>query len=139
MTDLNLIVDAVLPGDSDRSLPSASGTDFRRYLVRHSLQTLAADFVEMLDKLCVEKFDLEFEKMDEDQRLKAINACKVVNVRLFSGFVTHVLKAYYTCPIVLERIGAGSIPPFPQGNVMDHDDWTVLEPVYERGKCYRDV
>jgi hypothetical protein len=139
MTDLHLIVDSLLPGDPDHSLPPASGTDFIRYLDRHSLQALAADFIEMLDKMCMDKFALAFDKMDPEQQLKAINACKVVNVRLFSGFVTHLLKAYYTCPIVLERIGAGSFPPFPQGNMMDHDDWTVLEPVYERGKCYRDV
>jgi hypothetical protein len=36
-------------------------------------------------------------------------------------------------------IGAGSVPPFPQGNPIEVDDWMILEQVYERGQVYRDV
>jgi hypothetical protein len=93
----------------------------------------------MLDKLCKEKFDHSFADMDSNERLAAINACKLVNVRLFSNFVTHLLKCYYTSPNVLVKIGAGSVPPFPLGNILLQDDLTILESVYERGKCYRDI
>jgi hypothetical protein len=139
MTDLELIVDTLLPGDQTLSLPSASQTNFWRYLINQSLQTLCSDFVEMLETLCTEKFKISFVEMNSSQRLDAINACKVVNIKLFSEFTIHLMKAYYTCPIVLEKIGAGSTPPFPEGNVIDQNDWLVLEPVYERGKCYRDT
>jgi hypothetical protein len=139
MTRLDLIVDTLLPGDTSRSLPSAALTNFDTYLTRNSLETLGSDFVAMLDKLCKEKFDHSFADMDSNERLAAINACKLVNVRLFSNFVTHLLKCYYTSPNVLVKIGAGSVPPFPLGNILLQDDLTILESVYERGKCYRDI
>lgn len=139
VTKLDLIVDALVPGDASRSLPSASRIDFNQYLTRYSLETLGSDFIAMLDKLCNEKFERSFVEMNSDERLKAVNACKLVNVRVFSDFVTHLLKCYYTSPSVLVKIGAGSVPPFPTGNVIAQDEWTILESVYERGKCYRDI
>jgi hypothetical protein len=139
MTGLDLIVDTLLPGDESRSLPPASRTDFDRYLTRLSLGYISTDFIAMLDKLCSEKFKSSFTDMNSDERIKAVDACKLVNVRLFSDFVTHLLKCYYTSPTVIVKIGAGSVPPFPAGNLMAKDDWTLLESVYERGKCYRDV
>lgn len=139
MTGLDFIVDTLIPGDASRSLPPASRIDFDRYLANYSLEAVSSEFIAMLDQLCNEKFKRLFTELDSDEKLKAVNACKLINVRLFSDFVTHLLKCYYTSPTVLAKIGTGSIPPFPAGNIIAQDDWTILESVYERGKCYRDI
>jgi len=34
-------------------------------------------------------------------------------------------------------LNVGSTPPFPQGNILDEDDWEILEPVLERGYTCR--
>lgn len=137
MTDLNLIIDTMLPGDPELEMPRASNIGFLTYLKQHHAVSVSLDFIELLDKVCAEKYASKFELMNESLRLQAINACKLANVRLFSNMVTHLLKAYYTAPTVLAKIGAGSVPPFPSGNVIEHDDWSILEPVYERGSLYR--
>lgn len=139
MTNLHVIIDAMLPADPELGMLSASTIDFDAYLVRHDLVHMAHEFVTMLDKVCSDKFPLSFIDLDVAQKMQAINACKLVNVRVFSSLVGHLLRAYYTSPSVLMRIGAGSIPPFPQGNSLPQDDWGILEPVYERGQAYREV
>ncbi len=139
MTHLHIIIDAMLPGDPELGMPSASTIDFDAYLGRHDLVDIVHEFVSMLNKVCSDKFSLSFIDLDAAQKMQAINACKLVNVRVFSSLVGHLLRAYYTSPSVLIRIGAGSIPPFPQGNSLAQDDWSILEPVYERGQVYREV
>lgn len=139
MTGLNSIVDVIIPGDPLRSLPRASLTNFDEYLDRYSMLNLGSDFIAMLDKICEEKFGGRFADLNSNKRLQAVNACRSVNVRLFADFVTHLFRCYYTSPHVLLKIGAGSVPPFPLGNIIPEDDWTILESVYERGKFYRDI
>jgi hypothetical protein len=139
MTDLNKILDTMLPGDSALGMPSASKIDFDTYLKQHRLTNLSLDFIRMLDKVCEDKTGKSFIELDSTQRMQAINACKLVDVRMFSEIVGHLLKAYYTSPIVLTKIRSGSVPPFPNGNLIAEDDWSILEPVYERGQIFREV
>jgi hypothetical protein len=40
---------------------------------------------------------------------------------------------------VLNSIQSGSVPPFPEGNYLENDDWEILGPVFERGKIYRTI
>ena len=139
MTDLKTVIDAMLPGDSVLGMPSASTIDFEIYLKQHNLNQLSFDFIQMLDKVCEEKKGMAFVNLDEVQKMQAINACKLVDVRVFSAMVGHLLKAYYTAPSVLIKIKSGSVPPFPNGNSIEEDDWSILEPVYERGQVFREV
>ncbi|CAD6540296.1 hypothetical protein [Paraburkholderia metrosideri] len=135
---IELIRDTILPGDTELGMPPASSVDFELYQIRHGISGPVDKFVELVADVARKKFNKEFEQLDESQRLVAINGCKVVDVRLFSTFITHALRAYYTDRRVLYRLSVGAIPPFPAGNELGVDDWTILEPVYERGPIYRD-
>jgi len=136
---LQVIVETMLPGDPDLGMPCASSIDFKAHLEKYDLIDLPDKFLRMLDEVCGDRFSLSFKDLDHEQKMQAINACKLSDVRVFSAFVGHLLRAYYTSPLVLSRIGAGSIPPFPQGNSLPQDDWSVLEPVYERGQVFREI
>lgn len=139
-TRLGIVADVILPGDSNLNMPSASKINLDQYLTRHQITYVAIDFLELLNTICIEKFKLSFYEIeDQSKQLYLINLCKLKNVRLFSTFVEHLFRAYYTSPNILMLIGAGSVPPFPQGNAMSSDDWEVLEAVYERGQIYRDA
>jgi hypothetical protein len=139
MTDLKIVIDTMLPGDSVLGMPCASEIDFGIYLNQHNLNQLSLDFIQMLDEVCEEKRGMAFVDLDDVQKIQAINACKLVDVRVFSAMVGHLLKAYYTTPSVLMKIKSGSVPPFPNGNSIKEDDWSILEPVFERGQVFREV
>jgi hypothetical protein len=134
---IELVLDTMLPGDVSLGMPPASATDFEAYQLRHGTFEQVDAFLAMLAGVARDKFGQSFESLDATQRLAAINGCKVVDVRLFSAFLTHVMRAYYTDRGVLGRLSVGAVPPFPAGNELETDDWTLLEPVYLRGEMCR--
>ena len=90
-----------------------------------------------LTKISNDQFSKNFNEIDKDQRMKVLNMCKLQDIKLFSLFLKHVFKAYYSDKRVLSILKVGSSPPFPDGNIIEEDDWTILLPVYERGSIYR--
>ncbi len=133
------VINTMLPGDVSLGMPTASEVGVQSYFEQHGLVAVVADFTQLLESVALAKCGQAFLSLDEAGRLQAINACKLANVRLFSTFLTQVLRAYYTAPEILRLIGAGSVPPFPSGNELAQDDWSMLELVYERGQVYREA
>lgn len=136
---LNVIIDTILPGDVVLNMPSASAVQFERYVIDNGIEQIVKDFESILEQISFDRFSLTFAELNNEQRLSAVNACKLKNVRVFSTFLTHLLRAYYSSSVVLRCIQVGAIPPFPDGNSLEDDDWSILEEVYERGVIYRDV
>ena len=129
----------MVPGDTTLALPAASSIGFKEYLRINDGVEVAVNYEVLIKKICEEKFSNQFENLLANQRLEVIKVSKAKDGKLFVAFLSHLINAYYTNPIVLVRIGAGSVPPFPDGNQINDDDWTILEGVYERGCIYRDI
>ena len=136
---IELVLDTLLPGDPAFGMPPASTLDFEGYQLRHRVTDQVDAFLDMLARVARGKFGAPFDQLESSQRLAAINACKLADVRLFSAFVTHVMRAYYTERRVLGQLAVGAVPPFPAGNEIAADDWTILEPVYLRGQIWRNA
>jgi hypothetical protein len=136
---IELVLDTMLPGDAALGMPRASTLDFEGYQLRHRVTDQVDAFLKMLANVAHEKFGQPFDALDAGQRLATINGCKLVDVRLFSAFVTHVMRAYYTERRVLAQLSVGAVPPFPAGNEIAADDWTILESVYLRGQIWRNA
>jgi len=135
---IKIVLDAIIPGDSKLSMPSASEIDFNAYVIKHQIKKIVRDFLVELTKSSNEQFSNFFTDLNEDEKIKALNQCKLKNIRLFSDFLKHVFSAYYSDIRVLSLLEVGSLPPFPDGNLINEDDdWTILLPVYERGSIYR--
>jgi hypothetical protein len=160
---LNGILETIIPAEPVRGLPSAAAIGFAAYCQRYAVQDLSDAFCTLVETVMREQMGLQgkqpmgqplpeglakepggdavadFHTLDEDTRMRMLNLCRSRDIRLFSSFITHVFRAYYSNRLVLERIGSGAVPPFPQGNLLASDDWTILEPVFNRGAIYRAV
>ena len=134
---INTVLDTFIPGDYNLGMPPASKVDFNAYQNEHGIQQIVIAFLSELTKISLDTFTKEFKELDEEQRLYVLGAYKLINIRLFSDFLKHVFRAYYSDKRVLSILKVGSSPPFPDGNEIDNDDWTILLPVYERGSIYR--
>ena len=134
---INTVLDTFIPGDYKLGMPPASKVDFNAYQLEHGIQQIVIDFLSELTKISLDTFAKEFKELDEEQRMHVLGAYKLINIRLFSDFLKHVFRAYYSDKRVLSILKVGSSPPFPDGNEIDDDDWTILLPVYERGSIYR--
>ena len=120
-------------------MPSAAAIDFDAYVQCYGIQETVSRYAVLVETLSNDKLKQPFSALSSDNRLAILNASRTVDIRLFSEFLTHVFRAYYTHREVLDQIGSGSIPPFPEGNPMEQDDWSILEPVYERGQIFRNA
>jgi len=136
---LNSILETIIPAEPERGLPSAAEIGFMTYCRQYALQGLSATFCAQVEATTQQELGEDFRTLDEDARLRVLNLCRSRDIRLFSSFITHVFRAYYSHLDVLARIGSGAVPPFPQGNSLASDDWTILEPVFQRGAMYRKV
>jgi len=135
---IKIVLDALIPGDSKLKMPSASEIDFHAYEIKYEIKQITIDFLCELTKISLNYFSKNFIELDEDQKMIVFNKFKLKNIRLFSVFLKHVFKAYYSDIRVLSLLQVGSLPPFPDGNMIEEDDWTILMPVYERGSIYRE-
>ena len=134
---IKTVLDTLIPGDSKSNMPSASFVDFKAYQDKYGIDKIVNNFLFELNKISNYEFLKNFIELDESQKMKTLKSCKLKNIRLFSDFIKHVFRAYYSDKMVLSTLNVGSSPPFPDGNVIKEDDWTILLPVYERGSIYR--
>lgn len=134
---ISKVLDCLIPGDASLGMPPASQIDFSAYQLKYQIDELVGDFLVQIETLSLEKHGNKFIELDEIQCLSVINTLKTKNIRLFVAFLSNCFRAYYTDKTVLSLLSVGSVPPFPRGNVLEQDDWGLLEPVYERGPVYR--
>ena len=135
---IETVLNAFIPGDSKLKMPSASELDFNSYKIKHGIEKIEIDFLLELTKISSDEFSKKFIDLNEDQKIKALNLCKLKQVRIFSAFLKNIFRFYYSDKRVLSLINVGSSPPFPDGNKIEDDDWTMLIPVYDRGPIYRE-
>jgi hypothetical protein len=136
---IKLILESLIPSDQEFEMPSAAEINFDSYAVQYGIEAMVNKYIMLVDTLAHKKLKRPFADVDGDTRLTILNDSRSEDIRLFSAFLTHVFCAYYTNAVVLERVGSGSVPPFPRGNPSEQDDWNILENVYERGRIFRHV
>ena len=134
---ISSILNSLMPGDEDLGMPPASKIDFHAYEIKYGIEQIVVDLLSVITRISNEFFLKDFVDLNEKQKLIILKEVKLKNMRLFLTFLEHCFKAYYSDKNVLLIINAGSSPPFPKGNVLEDDDWTILMPVYERGSIYR--
>ena len=102
------------------------------------LKNIVNAFIIELTKTSMKTFHVEFNTLDALQKNTVLKEVKFKNIRLFTEFIKHVFRAYYSDKQVLSILNVGASPPFPRGNHIGEDDWAILMPVHERGKIYKD-
>jgi hypothetical protein len=134
---ISIILDILIPGDDVLGMPPASSLDFNEYITKYKIEKIVLDFLSELIKISFDEFSQDFKELNEEQREVVLNKTKLKDIRLFTTFLKHSFKAYYSDKRVLSLLDIGSSPPFPVGNVLEEDEWSILMPVYERGSFYR--
>lgn len=136
---INILFDTILPGDKELGLPSGSSIDIIQYISYYGIEKSVDEYLHFLNDLSLDKFNLQFVQLEAVLRLEIVELSKRKNNRLANTIILHCLKAYYSDTNVLNSLPSGAVPPFPAGNFLEEDDWSLLNQVYERGPVYRSV
>jgi hypothetical protein len=84
------------------------------------------------------KYGQEFSSLSGSEQTQLNDKLRRKYRQFFNRLATQIIQCYYQHDDVLEAIGLGARPPFPKGYLLEEGDLTLLEPVYLRGKIYRD-
>jgi len=143
---LGEIIDTLIPADARTQMPSATDAGIEFVLRAGPKAAMVQDYLALAEVVLSARSGVEsgraegsFFQLSPQQRLEVLNATRTKNAPLFVAFVTALFQAYFTCPSVLTRVGSGAVPPFPQGNLLLTNDWSILDPVFRLGRVYREV
>lgn len=79
----------------------------------------------------------DFLSADPDERVVLAEQLRANQPEAVGLIVSLVGQCYYRDPRVLESLGMAPRPPFPEGYAIDQGDWSLLDPVRQRGRLYR--
>ena len=80
-----------------------------------------------------------FADLDGTQRSAIVDALAQSNAEDLRALETITAQAYYSDDRVMRALGMEVRPPFPQGYTVEPGDWSLLDPVRQRSRLYRDV
>ena len=132
---LRVLAALMIPADAGAGMPGADDdaifADILASLGRDGPDVLAA--LDALDGMAGGRFgDLgPAEQEAAAARLQAEGGPMVL------ALTRAVVQCYYRDDRVVRAIGLEPRPPFPQGHVVEQGDWSLLDPVRERGPIWR--
>ncbi|MDE0659214.1 MAG: gluconate 2-dehydrogenase subunit 3 family protein [Gammaproteobacteria bacterium] len=138
---LAIVLDLIIPASEDGQRPSAADVDVLGYIREtesHTLDGLRAE----LDQLNAEAFESQgeaFASLDSATRQAVVDAAREREPQFMRTLAMQTVACYYRDDRVLEAIGVGARPPFPQGYEVPSGDLSLLEPVRRRGQIYREA
>ena len=138
---LAVVLDLIIPASEDGLRPSAADVDVLSYIREnesHTLDSLRAE----LDQLDAEAFESQgeaFASLDPATGKTLVEAIREREPRFLHTLAMQTVTCYYGDDRVLEAIGVGARPPFPEGYEVPSGDLSLLEPVRRRGRVYRET
>lgn len=135
---LNTLLNLIIPPSQDGKMPSAADVGFLVYVHNENLVSWIKEGLQSIGEESHHKYGREFLVLSDFEQAELIESLRRQLFQYFSRLTTVVINCYYQHDHVLEALGLEARPPFPQGYNLGEWDITLLEPVFERGKIYRD-
>lgn len=135
---LMALLNLIIPPSKDSRLPGAADIDFLTYIHEKKLYPLIQNVLNNVIEESHSKYDQDFSALSASNQMQLTDQLRRRHNRFFTLLTTHVVQCYYQHDKVLEAIGLEARPPFPDGYRLEEGDLTLLGPVYDRGKIYRE-
>jgi hypothetical protein len=132
------LVNLIIPADEARALPAASEVGCARHVQKSEDLGWMREGLSVLADASREQFGRELWLLTGPEQERLLKGLRRVLARFFMRLSQGVVECYYQNDRVLECIGVPARPPFPEGYLVEDGDLTLLGPVDERGKIYRD-
>lgn len=138
---LALVVDLIVPPSADGRMPGASELGVPDYLTSHAAPALPAILADLdrLQALAGQRHGCAFEALPAAGRQALVDGLRAVEPAFLERLALETVTCYYQSDRVLALIGVELRPPFPQGYQVIQGDLSLLAPVRQRGRLYRDV
>ena len=132
------ILNLIIPPSEDGKMPGAADVGFLAYIQNENIFPWIREGLINIIEESHNKYSQEFSSLSGSEQTQFIEKLRRRFLQFFNRLTTQVIQCYYQHDDVLKAIGLEARPPFPQGYLLEEGDLTLLEPVYLRGKIYRD-
>ena len=135
---LGALLNLIIPPSQDRNMPGAAEVGFIAYIQKENHVPWIRDGLLSIVDSSHEQYGGEFSALTGSEQTQLIDELRRGLMRFFIRLTNLVMECYYQHDQVLEAIGLEARAPFPEGYSVTEGDLTLLEPVSQRVKLYRD-
>ena len=138
---LHAMMDLLIPASVDGRMPAAAslglfaGPDTLAAKERRILK----DGLTALDAQALTQYGMPFAKLPARDAMVLVQVLRDEGSLFVHTFTLHTVGRYLQHDRIMPLIGLEARPPWPKGNPVEPGDWSLLEPVRQRPKFYRDV
>jgi len=133
--DLRVLCGVIIPASDEYRVPGADDEKIQTDM----LKTLGRDAREVREALTLlaKLSEGSFAALDPAQRLRTALRLRAMGTPAVATLTRVVLQCYYRDDRVVRSLGLEARAPFPKGHVLEHGDWSLLDPVRERALGWR--
>jgi hypothetical protein len=153
---LDAVLNMIVPASEDGRLPSAVEVGVLDHIrdaaagdavagapaagdPAHDLIDTLREELDRLDDQARTQFGGAFAELAADDQQTLVDNIRSNDPRFMSGLAMVTMTRYYQHDRVLEALGMEARAPYPQGYEVLSGDLSLLDPVIQRGKRYRDT
>ena len=126
--------DAGLPGAGELGLAAAIEEAARG---SGEVRAAVAEGIATLEELARGRGKPGYADLARDERLEVLNEAGAKAPLFLPNLIGPTFVGYYQDPRVRDALGLETRPPHPQGYEVEETDFSILDPVRERGPFYR--
>lgn len=135
------LVGAVIPASSEHGVPGADDPRIAADILataRPYHATVAKALAE-IESLAAQRHDASYADLDAATRTKIASDLSRSRFAGVGTLVTITVQCYYRDDRVMRSLGMKPRPPYPDGFDIAPGDWSLLDPVRQRGRIYKEV
>ena len=139
--DVDLVLEMIIPANTERTLPSAAEVGVVPFIQQWDtdyFDTLKRE-LQTLNDSSQRELGVTFATADASSRWSVVNLLREQDRGFMRRLAVSAASAYYMDDRVMEALGLEARAPYPKGYEVPSGDLSLLEPVKQRGKYYRDA
>ncbi len=141
---LSSVLDELIPPSDDGRFPGAGELGLASYIEQGLEQTPAfrpviVQGLPAVDELSRSRSSRAFAALSSEDKLQVLNELGSKQPAFLPTLILLTYVGYYQSPRVVEALGLEARPPHPLGYETEPNDLTLLDPVRERPKMYREL
>ena len=133
----SILLDTIIPPNLEIGIKGGSSIDLEEILGTKEYTIITDKFSSLIIETANENHIRDLELLSIENLQKIIQKTKIKNFRFFNYIASLITEFYYLNKENRQALNLKTLPPFPEGNIIDDIDLTILEPVFNRGKIYR--
>ena len=133
----SILLDSIIPPNEEIGIGGGSSIDLEGILGKEEYKIITKNFSALILETANENNIKDLDLLSTENLQKIIEKTKIKNFRFFNQIASIISEFYYLDGKNREALNLKTLPPFPEGNIIEDIDLTILEPVFNRGKIYR--